>query len=38
MSDTGERIKQRRKEMGLTADTLAEKLGVSRSPPSHYQL
>lgn len=37
MSDTGERIKQRRKEMGLTADTLAEKLGVSRSTIFRYE-
>ena len=37
MSDTGERIKQRRKEMGLTADVLAEKLGVSRSTIFRYE-
>lgn len=28
---TGERIRARRKELGITADILAEKIGVSRS-------
>ena len=27
---TGERIKQRRKDLGMSAETLAEKIGVSR--------
>lgn len=34
---TGERIKLRRKEIGMTADTLAEKIGVSRSTVYRYE-
>ena len=34
---TGERIKARRKEIGMTADTLAEKIGVSRSTVFRYE-
>lgn len=37
MSDTGKRIKQRRKELGLAADILADKLGVSRSTIFRYE-
>lgn len=33
----GERIKERRKELGITADTIAEKLGVSRSTIFRYE-
>ncbi len=34
---TGERIKQRRLEIGLTADALAEMIGVSRSTMFRYE-
>ena len=34
---TGERIRARRKEIGITADTLAEKIGVSRSTMFRYE-
>jgi len=34
---TGERIRLRRKELGMTADTLAEKIGVSRSTMFRYE-
>lgn len=34
---TAERIKNRRKEIGMTADTLAEKIGVSRSTVFRYE-
>ena len=34
---TGERIKARRKELGMSADTLAEKIGVSRSTVFRYE-
>ncbi len=34
---TGERIKARRKEIGMTADRLAEKIGVSRSTIFRYE-
>lgn len=34
---TGERIKHRRKDLGLSADYLAEKLGVSRSTIFRYE-
>lgn len=37
MSDTGKRIKQRRKELGLAADFLADKLKVSRSTIFRYE-
>lgn len=37
MSETGKRIKQRRKELGLSADKLAERLGVSRSTIFRYE-
>lgn len=37
MSETGKRIKQRRKELGLSADKLAEDLGVSRSTIFRYE-
>lgn len=33
----GERIRARRKELGMSADTLAEKLGVSRSTVFRYE-
>ena len=33
----GERIKQRRKELGLSADYLAEKLGISRATVFRYE-
>lgn len=33
----GERIKQRRKELNISADTVAEKLGVSRSTIFRYE-
>lgn len=35
--DTGERIKNRRKEIGMTADNLALELGVSRSTIYRYE-
>lgn len=35
--NTGERIKRRRKELGLSADDLAERLGVSRSTVYRYE-
>ena len=34
---TGERIKARRKEIGLSADKLAERIGVSRSTIFRYE-
>lgn len=34
---TGQRIKQRRKQLGISADILAEKLGVSRSTVFRYE-
>lgn len=34
---TGERIRNRRKELGLTADALAEAIGVSRSTMFRYE-
>ena len=34
---TGERIKARRKEIGVTADKLAEMIGVSRSTIFRYE-
>lgn len=34
---TGERIKLRRKELGLSADKLAEAIGVSRSTMFRYE-
>lgn len=34
---TGERIKDRRKELGMTADKLAQKIGVSRSTIFRYE-
>lgn len=37
MSDTGDRIRERRKEVGVSADTLAEYLGVSRSTVFRYE-
>lgn len=37
MSKTGVRIKNRRKELGLTADELAERLNVSRSTIFRYE-
>lgn len=33
----GERIKQRRKELGISADDLGEKLGVARSTVFRYE-
>lgn len=37
MSITGERMQERRKELGISADTLAEHLGVSRSTIFRYE-
>lgn len=37
MSVTGERMQSRRKELGISADTLAEYLGVSRSTIFRYE-
>lgn len=37
MSETGERMKKRRKQLGMSADELAEKLGVSRSTIFRYE-
>lgn len=37
MSVTGERMQTRRKELGISADTLAEYLGVSRSTVFRYE-
>ncbi|MBO5145322.1 MAG: helix-turn-helix transcriptional regulator [Lachnospiraceae bacterium] len=37
MSETGERIKKRRKQIGMSADTLAEYLGVDRSTIYRYE-
>lgn len=34
---TGERIKARRKELGITADKLADMIGVSRSTVFRYE-
>lgn len=34
---TGERIRARRKELGITADALAEQIGVSRSTMFRYE-
>lgn len=34
---TAERIRQRRKQIGMSADTLAEKIGVSRSTVFRYE-
>ena len=34
---TGERIRQRRKDLGMTADVLAEAIGVSRSTMFRYE-
>lgn len=34
---TGERIKQRRVELGISADKLAEQIGVSRSTMFRYE-
>lgn len=34
---TAERIRQRRTEIGMSADTLAEKIGVSRSTVFRYE-
>ena len=34
---TGERIKARRKELGITADIVAEQIGVSRSTMFRYE-
>lgn len=34
---TGERIRDRRKELGITADALAESIGVSRSTMFRYE-
>lgn len=34
---TGERIKARRKELGITADKVAERIGVSRSTMFRYE-
>ncbi len=35
---TGERIKNRRKELGISADKLAELIGVSRSQCSDMKM
>nr|WP_295678881.1 S24 family peptidase [uncultured Lachnoclostridium sp.] len=37
MSDTGKRIKDRRQELNISADTLADALGVSRSTIFRYE-
>lgn len=37
MNTTGERIKYRRKELGMTADVLAEALGINRSTIFRYE-
>ncbi len=37
MSDTGERIRNRRKQLNISADALAEHLGVSRSTIFRYE-
>ena len=37
MSETGERIKERRKQLNMSADELDEKLGVSRSTIFRYK-
>lgn len=37
MSDTGKRIRERRKKLGISADKLAEKLGCSRSTIFRYE-
>lgn len=37
MSVTGKRMQERRKELGISADTLAEHLGVSRSTVFRYE-
>ena len=37
MSVTGERMQERRKELGISADALAEYLGVSRSTVFRYE-
>lgn len=37
MSETGKRIKARRKALGISADKLAELLGVSRSTIFRYE-
>lgn len=34
---TGERIRERRKELGITADSLADSIGVSRSTMFRYE-
>lgn len=34
---TADRIRERRKEIGISADTLAEKIGVSRSTIFRYE-
>ena len=34
---TGSRIKERRKQLGMTADQLAEKIGVARSTMFRYE-
>lgn len=37
MSDTGKRIKIRRKQLGINADKLADKIGCSRSTIFRYE-
>lgn len=37
MSETGKQIKKRRKQLNMSADELAEKLGVSRSTIFRYE-
>lgn len=37
MSETGERIKKRRKQLGISADELAQKLEISRSTVFRYE-
>ena len=36
--NTGDRIKQRRIELGLTADDLAQKIGKSRATIYRYEM
>lgn len=37
VTDVGKRIKQRRQEIGISADVLAEKIGVSRATMFRYE-
>ena len=37
MSETGEQMKKRRKQLNMSADELADKFGVSRSTIFRYE-